>query len=281
MDPHQQMDIGFMSLGSILKQARQSAGVSIDSLAERTSVRATLLRDFELDDFSKCGGDTYARGHVRNLANALGVEPKVFLERYDAEQSTASRPMHELLSETKVTPPKQQKSRISIKTLSMISASAVVLVVGGQIVYTNVQPAQGNATNTVIAATTPTPSISASAPTASSAPTSTPSGESTPTDAGLASDAQLVPTSGSGEITVLVTAGRGSSWLSVSDQIGQSIYVGRLNRGTARTFAGNGAVNIRFGNAGAVDVLVNGASVPTPGAIGEVVDRSYGSNSSN
>lgn len=258
-----------MSLGSILNQARKSAGVSIDSLAERTNIRATLLRDFELDDFSKCGGDTYARGHVRNLANALGVEPTVFLERYNAEQSTVIRPMHELLSETKVTPPKQQKSRISIKALSLISASAVVLVVGGQIVYTNIQPSSGNATNTVIAATTPTPSIS----TAPSADASTIMVDP--------SVALPVPTLGSGDIEVLITASRGSSWLSVTDRVGQRIYVGRLDQGTASTFAGNGVVNIRFGNAGAVDVLVNGASVPTPGAIGEVVDRSYGSNSSN
>lgn len=259
-----------MSLGSILRQARKSAGVSIDSLAERTCIRATLLQDFESDDFSKCGGDTYARGHVRNLANALGVEPKVFLEHYDAEQSTVIRPMHELLSEAKVTPPKQQKSRISIKTLSMISASAVVLVVGGQIVYTNFQPVRGSATNTVIAATTPTPSASP-----------TPSADASTIMLDPSPVSPAVPTLGSGDVAVLVTASRGSSWLSVTDQFGQRIYVGSLARGTASAFAGNGAVNIRFGNAGAVDVLVNGTSVPSPGAIGEVVDRSYGSNSSN
>lgn len=272
------MDTGFMSLGAILKQARKSAGVSIDSLAERTSIRATLLRDFELDDFSKCGGDTYARGHVRNLANALGVEPTVFLERYNAEQSTVLRPMHELLSESKVTPPKAQKSRISLKALSMISASAVVLVVGGQIVYTNIQPARGNATNTVIAATTPTPSLP---PTSSPAASGTAAGTSSPSAGEPTPAAPPVPILGSGDISVQVTASRGSSWLSVTDQLGQRIFVGSLAKGTSSVFAGNGVVNIRFGNAGAVDVLVNGASVPTPGEIGEVVDRSYGSNSSN
>lgn len=264
-----------MSLGTILKQARKSAGVSIDSLAERTSIRATLLRDFESDDFSKCGGDTYARGHMRNLANALGVEPALFLERYDLEQSKAIRPMHELLSETKVTPPQQEKSRISLKALSMVSASAVVLVVGGQIVYTNFQPAPGNATNTVIAATTPTPTSSSTPSTASKSP----SGGSTPV---LAQPTQPPATPlGTGDVSVQVTATRGSSWLSVTDQYGQSIFVGNLAKGTASIFAANRVVNIRFGSAGAVDVLVNGTSVPTPGAIGEVVDRSYGSNSSN
>jgi hypothetical protein len=69
-----------MSLGSTIKEARKRVGMSIEKLAERTSVRATLLRDFESDDFSKCGGDTYARGHVRNIANAQNVEPSLFLD---------------------------------------------------------------------------------------------------------------------------------------------------------------------------------------------------------
>ncbi len=262
-----------MSLGSILKQARNSAGVSIDSLSERTSIRATLLRDFEQDNFSKCGGDTYARGHVRNLANALGVDPSLFLERFDVEQSTANRPMQELLAESNVTVPTHQKSKISLKALSMISASAVLLVVGGQIIYTNIQPARGGATNSVIAATSPTPT---------STPTSTPSAAvSAPASMEPSAPVVVPPTLGSGDVTVLVTASRGASWLSVSDQVGQKIFAGRLAQGASSTFAGKGVVNIRFGNAGAVDVLVNGAGVPTPGAIGEVVDRSYGSNSSN
>lgn len=258
-----------MSLGSILKQARKSAGVSIDSLAERTSIRTALLRDFELDDFSKCGGDTYARGHVRNLAHALGVEPSIFLEKFDAEQSTSTRPMHELLAESKVTVPIHQKSRISLKTLSLISASAVVLVVGGQVIYNNIQPARGSATNSVIAATspTPTPSVSTSSPAGAIIQPSVPP--------------VVAPTLGTGNVLVLVSASRGPSWLSVSDQNGQLIFAGRLAQGASSTFAGNGVVRIRFGNAGAVDVLVNGTSVPTPGSVGQVVDRSYGSNSSN
>lgn len=65
-----------MSLGSLLKQARTSAGVSLDDLAAKTSIRMELIRDFEKDDFSKSGGETYARGHVRILANALGVDRK-------------------------------------------------------------------------------------------------------------------------------------------------------------------------------------------------------------
>ena len=67
-----------MSLGSSLQQVRKSAGMSLDDLAERTSIRPSLLREFENNNFSKCGGETYARGHLRNLAHALGVDPNIF-----------------------------------------------------------------------------------------------------------------------------------------------------------------------------------------------------------
>lgn len=253
-----------MSLGTSIKEARKRVGMSIEKLAERTSIRAALLRDMETDDFSKCGGDTYARGHVRNIANALNVDPAAFLEQYVAEQTKVERPMYDLLLENKVTPPANQKSRISLKVLSTISASAVVLVVGGQIAYTNFQPAKGSATKSLIQATSP-------ANTASPTPSATPSTPSVP----------VTSTPVAGAVNVAVTASRGPSWLSVSNSAGASLFAGRLVQGESQTFSDDTAITIRFGNAGAVDVVVNGTASPVPGAMGEVVDRTYGSNSVN
>jgi cytoskeleton protein RodZ len=253
-----------MSLGTTMKESRKRVGMSIEKLAERTSVRATLLRDFESDDFSKCGGDTYARGHVRNIANALSVEPSLFLEQFVSERANVDRPMAELLLESKVTPPTNQKSRLSLKMLSTISASAVVLAVGGQIAYTNFLPAKGSSTRSLILATSPTN-------------TATPSATPTPP----APVAAVSATPIAGAVNIAVTASRGDSWLSVSNSQGASLYSGRLSRGQSQIFSDSSIINIRFGNAGAVDVVVNGTASPVPGAIGEVVDRTYGSNSVN
>lgn len=253
-----------MSLGTSIKEARKRAGMSIEKLAERTSIRAALLRDMEVDDFSKCGGDTYARGHVRHIANALNVEPTVFLEQYVTEQTRVDRPMYDLLLENKVTPPVNQKSRISLKVLSTISASAVVLVVGGQIAYTNFQPTKGSSTKSLIQATSP-------ANTASPSPSATPSTPSVP----------VTSTPVAGAVNVAVTASRGPSWLSVTDSAGTNLFAGRLVQGQSQTFTDATSISIRYGNAGAVDVVVNGTPTPVPGAMGEVVDRTYGSNSVN
>ena len=250
-----------MSLGTSIKESRKRVGMSIEKLAERTSIRATLLRDFESDDFSKCGGDTYARGHVRNIANALSVEPTGFLDLYVAEQTKVQRPMYDLLLENKVTPPINQKSRLSLKMLSTISASAVVLVVGGQIAYTNFAPSKGSSTKSLILSTSP-------ATTASPTPTTTPS----------VPDSAVSATPVAGALNVAVTATRGDSWLSVSNSAGASLFSGRLVRGQSQIFSDGVSLNIRYGSAGAVDVVVNGTPTPVPGSMGEVVDRTYGSN---
>lgn len=253
-----------MSLGSSIKDARKRVGMSIEKLAERTSIRATLLREFETDDFSRCGGDTYARGHVRSIANALSVEPATFLDLYAAEQTTAERPMYDLLLENKVTPPANQKPRFSLKVLSTISASAVVLVVGGQIAYTNFQPTKGSSTKSLILSTSPST-------TAPSTPSTSPTSPSVP--------ASSTPVAGS--INVAVTASRGPSWLSVSNSSGASLFSGRLIQGQSQTFSDATSISVRYGNAGAVDVVVNGTPTPVPGAMGEVVDKTYASNSVN
>ena len=257
-----------MSLGPTIKEARKRVGMSIEKLAERTSIRATLLRDFESDDFSKCGGDTYARGHVRNIANALSVEPSVFLDMYVSEQTKTERPMYDLLLESKVTVPANQKSRLSLKMLSTISASAVVLVVGGQIAYTNFQPAKGSSTKSLILATSP-------------ATTATPTPSVTPSVTPTLSPSVVSATPVAGSVNVAITASRGDSWLSVSNSLNVSLFSGRLSKGESQTFSDGNMLTVRFGNAGAVDVIVNGTAMPVPGAMGEVVDHTYGSNSVN
>jgi len=270
-----------MSLGSAIAQARESAGLSIEDLAARTSIRTALLREFELDHFQKSGGETYARGHVRNIANAVGVDPSFFLSIYETEQITAKRAMHELLVENSVMAPPNQKSRISLKALSTVSAIAVVLAVGSQIVYTNLKLAK-SASNLAASVITPVASPSPSSPSADSPATSAPAATETQlaisrTNQPPESASQIIAPAASG-VNIQVTAARGSSWLSVTSKAGVPIFSGNLAQGASNTFSDPDGVNIRFGNAGALDLVVNGVPVAAPGAMGEVVDVSYGSN---
>jgi cytoskeletal protein RodZ len=73
-----------MSTGSMIQQARESAGLSLDDVAEATKIRSSILAAMEADDFSHCGGDVYARGQLRSIATVVGLDPEDVVESFDA-----------------------------------------------------------------------------------------------------------------------------------------------------------------------------------------------------
>ncbi len=76
-------------VGPELAAARTRLGLSVDQLAERTRIRPHVIEAVEVDDFEPCGGDFYARGHVRTLARVLGVDVTPLLASYDQRYAHA------------------------------------------------------------------------------------------------------------------------------------------------------------------------------------------------
>ena len=239
-----------VSLGAALQQARKAAGMSLEDLAQRTSIRPSVLRDFENDDFSKSGGETYARGHTRNIAIALGVNPAAFLELYDSEQSTVTRTMQDLLVENHVTSTYTERPRFSIKTLAIISATAICIGLVGSVVASNFSSARPASKNLAVK---PSPSSSTSSK-------------------------EVLPVSG---LQLKIETSRGSSWIFATDENGATLFSGSMAQGESKILTASEKVIIRFGNAGAVDVWVNGKKLSSMGTVGEVVDRTFDANSAS
>jgi len=76
-------------IGPDLSAARTRLGLSVDQLADRTRIRPHVIESIEVDDFAPCGGDFYARGHLRTLARVLGVDVAPFLASYDERYAHA------------------------------------------------------------------------------------------------------------------------------------------------------------------------------------------------
>ena len=72
-----------MSIGTTLSQAREAAGLSVAEVSARTRIRTPLIRAIEGDDFGACGGDFYARGHIRAIARIVGVDSRPLIDAYD------------------------------------------------------------------------------------------------------------------------------------------------------------------------------------------------------
>lgn len=114
-----------MSFGNNLKALRESKGVSIEELSERTHVSAQIIEDFEAGVFSRISAAIYGSGFVKILATHLGVDPTPLREEFKAEyqawmEAKAAEPKPKLspqkfverrvdkpaVKETKAVPPK-------------------------------------------------------------------------------------------------------------------------------------------------------------------------------
>lgn len=248
-----------MTIGSLIAKARKDAACSIDELAEATNLRATLIREIEKDDFSHCGGVTYARGHVRNIAKALKADEKEFVSIFDEEQGTEKRTIRDLLVENSVMPMSDKRGKISRKALLVISVASLGIAGIAQIVITNISSIDSAA---------PTVSVSPS-------PTDTPAAS---VSASAQPSAQSTYSTGTG-VSVIVSAVRAKSWLFVSDASGRTLFSGQISKGTSRTFTTDTRLDLKVGNAGGVDLEVNGKKTASIGVDGAVVSVSYGVDS--
>jgi len=69
-------------VGRRLALARHHAGLSIEEVVAATRIRPGMLREIESGEFVHCGGDVYARGHVRAIAKVVGIDPEPLLAEH-------------------------------------------------------------------------------------------------------------------------------------------------------------------------------------------------------
>ena len=74
-----------MSIGESLADARVRAGLTVGQVSQQTRIRESIIRDIEQGDFDACGGDFYARGHIRSIAGVVGTDPVPLISEYDAD----------------------------------------------------------------------------------------------------------------------------------------------------------------------------------------------------
>ncbi len=73
-----------MRVGETLAEARRGAGLTVAEVSQRTRIREAIIAGIEGDDYSACGGDFYARGNIRSIAQAVGADPEPLICEYDA-----------------------------------------------------------------------------------------------------------------------------------------------------------------------------------------------------
>lgn len=79
------------SIGSYLKQTRESMGYSLDQVQKSTKIHIEYLRALENDQFDALPSPFYVRAFLRTYAHSLGLDAQPLLDRYE-RFATTGRP---------------------------------------------------------------------------------------------------------------------------------------------------------------------------------------------
>lgn len=270
-------------VGAQLAAARRERGLSTSDVARRIQLRETVVAAIERDDFSLCGGDVYARGHLRAYARLLGVPPEPLLADYARHHSTSGTPTaHPAPAGAEPATPASGRPAVALPvfrrsglddvplersgpnwTAAMVVAVAILAVFLGLGALSDMR-SPGRQARPV--------AVDPPAPTASSAPGG-PGRTPVPTAPGpIASAPASAPASG---VRVVVRATSGS-WVSVRTGSGTTVFSGLVQDGATRTFTDDDRLRLTLGNAGGVELTVNGKRLGSPGGDGEVVRVTFG-----
>ena len=246
-------------IGPELAAARTRVGLSVDELAERTRIRPHVIESIEVDDFAPCGGDFYARGHLRTLARVLGQDPAPLLERFDNRYATApinARRVFEAELATGMTGSMRSTVGGGPNWALLVGVVLSLVLVWGVVrLFATETPGPDESL-----LPSPTPVLNGSAGVDREFPGS---------GGGLAANAP------GRRLPVTLVATQAGSRVVVRDGQGQVVFAGPLVIGERKSLKVHPPVRVQARNAGAIEVQVRGKDRGPVGELGEPGRRTF------
>jgi cytoskeleton protein RodZ len=289
-------------LGEAFRTAREAQGLSLADIAQRTHIRTAYLSAIEFEDWKTIGPPVYIRGFLRNYARCLGLDADAAVANFSATPAgkaplapppfnaaprnaapRAALPRGETLA-----PPGRTPTTDAPKRGLSIGAIAGLIVALGLVAFVGYEYFDMKVTEpAAVGASHAGPGVDASAQSATADASPLPAAgavggsaqpQAAPTElrAGVDVRASAMPASHDGaELTTSPFALRlgDSSWVRVTVD-GKVAMLGTFPKGTVRTFSGRSAT-IRAGNAGGVELWVDGKNLGPMGGLGDVAERSF------
>lgn len=259
-----------MSIGETLASARRNAGLTVARVSEITCIRETIVTGIEHDEFGLCGGDFYARGHIRSIATAAGIDPEPLVEQYDRERGGSPRAASKAQAPDSPPPSATARSGRLPRPNWSVALGALLLVAVVLGVFQLFSGSPGPASQRGPVAASPSESWSAGEE-ARQRPAhrgTGPRGSASPNDSQARSGG---PSSASRQAAVRLRA-RDETWVRAKNAEGERLFEGTLYEGDSRVFTADTLIRLRVGNAGGVFVTFNGRNLGTVGELGDVVD---------
>ena len=239
-----------MSVGEDLARAREASGLSVEDVSATTRIRAGLIRSIEADDFEPCGGAVYARGHLRSIARAVGLDPEPLVADYDRSHAQESLPVPVPNQPSDPDMAARAERRRPNWTAAMAAALVAICVLAAYGLI-NRGPSHPSAESIG-----PAPTHTSSPSPVNSPPVSPPS-----------SSVAVVPST---VAVALVRVTGSTTWLQVETLTGRLLFQGLLSHGQSKLFQNAKGLRMVIGNAPAVQLVADNHDFGTPQSSGNV-----------
>jgi cytoskeleton protein RodZ len=261
-----------VSLGGYLRSLREAKGGSLEDMARSTRVGIRHLEALEEERLADLPSPVFVRGFIRAYCSFLRESSEPALGRY--EELVGTRTAAQAAS----APPGPRSTSASS---SLVVGLVLLLVLGGGLILVNLSVKKSGGTSVTTAKTEwPTPSTSpAPAPVSPAAPAppapsvATEPVRPTPAPTSSASTPPR-PTSGAADAggQRLMIRAVEPTWIRVQTDEGR-IAEELLPAGASREWAAERRFLLTIGNAGGVELTLNGKTLPSLGPKGTVIQR--------
>ncbi len=249
------------SFGLFLQSARIEKKISIESLSAETRIRVEVLKRLEAEDHENMPDEVFVRGFIRSYALAVGADVTEALERYRASLGLRGTDSHR---------PKAQARRPNRFWLGLAAAVGAILLVAGLTLFLyarfNAAPQQPAANEKVRAPEQP--SVPAGQPAVKAL--GVPGSASVPPPEPPEPPVEPAPQTDQQQYLLEIRAIE-ETWLKiiVDDQNAQEMT---LQPNEVKQIQATSLFNLLIGNAGGVELKLDGASVEVSGRSGQVVN---------
>ncbi len=247
------------SLGDRFRAAREARGLSLSDCSDKVRIRSVYLAAIEDENWKAIGAAVYVRGFLRTYARFLGLDPEEVVIAFNDEV----QPSGHAAAETAPQRPAHVERSSQPGSVLIWIAGVVAVVLVAFVAYNALTMHREAA----VALGSSSPSPLESAAEASASP-----GAGIPASASPAAG-QTPSASPVGGAQTLALVLSSPSWLRVTVDGSVSIE-GTFPAGTTKTFHGKSAL-VRVGNAGGVEIFVDGKDVGKLGKMGDVAERAF------
>jgi len=250
-------------IGQMLREARERQGITYEQVEEDIMIKKRYLEAMENEEWSKLPGKVYAKGFLRSYARYLKLNEQSVIDLF--ELST----MEEKVQKEKVSvpqaPQEPKKSNIELNNkpkknmIIIFCIVSILLLFGSQWVYNNIWNPGKQGENNLPGEV---PQVTDNEP------------PEKPDNTQVPEPVEETPQPPKNSIDLIVLAQEEPCWLRIRDGQKQ-LYEGTLAPGQKVEFTDIKELNIRAGNAGAIQITINGEVIEPIGNFSEVVTKTF------